>query len=366
MAKVAQIGAGLVGKAMALDLAKQHNVFLTDFNDKALKEVQSLNQNIVTSCFDLNDTDQLTEFISKSDLVLVAVPGNLGFETVEKIIKCKKNIVDISFASENLLLLNSLAKENEVTVVYDAGVAPGIPNFILGELNKDQKILGFQYYVGGLPMEPTPPYNYKAPFSPIDVIEEYTRPARIMRNGKLITLPALSEIVEIEYDEVGKLEAFNSDGLRSILTTMSHIPNMLEKTLRYPGHADLIKSEFESKIIQPGNKKSLEKLFEEWKLNPGEKEFTILDVHIECESEYHNYFLYDETDRSTSISSMARTTGYTATATVNYLLEKRYGKHGVFPPETISGETDIWMYINRYLSKRNVQISNKTLNNKVF
>ena len=95
MAKVAQIGAGLVGKAMALDLSKQHNVFLTDFNEKALKEVQSLNQNIVTSCFDLNDTDQLTEFISRSDLVLIAVPGNLGFETVQKIIKCKKNIVDI-------------------------------------------------------------------------------------------------------------------------------------------------------------------------------------------------------------------------------------------------------------------------------
>ena len=190
MAKVAQIGAGLVGKAMALDLAKQHNVFLTDFNNKALKEVQSLNQNIVTSCFDLNDTDQLTEFISKSDLVLVAVPGNLGFETVQKIIKCKKNIVDISFASENLMLLNSLAKENEVTVIYDAGVAPGIPNFILGDLNKDQRVLNFQYFVGGLPMEPKPPYNYKAPFSPIDVIEEYTRPARIMRNGKLLTLPA--------------------------------------------------------------------------------------------------------------------------------------------------------------------------------
>ena len=250
MAKVAQIGAGLVGKAMALDLAKQHSVFLTDFNDEALKEVQRLNRNIVTSCFDLNDTDQLTEFISRSDLVLIAVPGNLGFETVQKIIKCKKNIVDISFASENLMLLNSLAKENEVTVIYDAGVAPGIPNFILGDLNKDQKVVSFQYFVGGLPMEPAPPYNYKAPFSPIDVIEEYTRPARIMRNGKLITLPALSDIVEIEYNDVGKLEAFNSDGLRSILTTMSHIPNMLEKTLRYPGHADLIKRQFKSKNLR--------------------------------------------------------------------------------------------------------------------
>ena len=361
MAKVAQIGAGLVGKAMALDLAKQHNVFLTDFNDKALKEVQSLNQNIVTSCFDLNDTDQLTEFISKSDLVLVAVPGNLGFETVQKIIKCKKNIVDISFASENLMLLNSLAKENEVTVIYDAGVAPGIPNFILGNLNKDQKVLSFQYFVGGLPMEPTPPYNYKAPFSPIDVIEEYTRPARIMRDGKLITLPALSEIVEIEYDEFGKLEAFNTDGLRSILTTMSHIPNMLEKTLRYPGHADLIKKELKSEKIRPGNKKSLEKLFENWKLNHGEKEFTILDIKIECESKNYNYLLYDQTDDHRSISSMARTTGYTATATINFLLEKGYNQHGVFPTEIVSGETDIWIFINQYLETRGIHISERIL-----
>ena len=361
MAKIAQIGAGLVGKAMALDLAEEHHVFLADFNDKALKEVQVLNQNIITSCFDLNDTDRLIEFVSEADIVLVAVPGNLGFKTVQKIILCKKDIVDISFASENLMLLNSIAKENEITVIYDAGVAPGIPNFILGNLNKDQKILSFQYFVGGLPMEPEPPYNYKAPFSPIDVIEEYTRPARIMRNGKILTLPPLSEIIEKKYHRVGNLEAFNSDGLRSILTTMGHIPNMLEKTLRYPGHADLIKKELKSKKIRPGDKKSLEKLFENWKLHHGEKEFTILDIKIECELKNYNYLLYDQTDELKWISSMARTTGYTATATVNFLLEKGYNQHGVFPPEIVSGETDIWIFINQYLETRGVHISERTL-----
>ena len=361
MAKIAQIGAGLVGKAMALDLAEEHHVFLADFNDKALKEVQVLNQNIITSCFDLNDTDRLIEFVSEADIVLVAVPGNLGYKTIQKIIICKKDIVDISFASENLMLLNSVAKENEITVIYDAGVAPGIPNFILGNLNKDQKILSFQYFVGGLPMEPEPPYNYKAPFSPIDVIEEYTRPARIMRNGKILTLPPLSEIIEKKYHRVGNLEAFNSDGLRSILTTMGHIPNMLEKTLRYPGHADLIKKELKSKKIRPGDKKSLEKLFENWKLHHGEKEFTILDIKIECELKNYNYLLYDQTDELKWISSMARTTGYTATATVNFLLEKGYNQHGVFPPEIVSGETDIWIFINQYLETRGVHISERTL-----
>ena len=103
-------------------------------------------------------------------------------------------------------------------------------------------------------------------------------------------------------------------------------------------------------------------MFGDLKLNPREKEFTVVDVRVECESESHNYFLYDETERSTSISSMARTTGYTATATVNYLLERGYGKYGVFPPEIMSNDTDIWTYINKYLSSRNIQISEAVVN----
>ena len=328
----------------------------------SLYEIKTLDPTIKTKCFNFNNINVLKSFLEPADIVLVAVPGHLGYNLLKTIIGLKKNIVDISFSPEDLLSLDKMAKNNDVTVVFDAGLAPGIPNFLLGNINKKENVKNFKYFVGGLPIEPIPPYNYKAPFSPIDVIEEYTRPARIMRNGKLITLPALSEIVEIEYNDVGKLEAFNSDGLRSILTTMSHIPNMLEKTLRYPGHADLIKRQFKSKKIQPGNEKSLEKLFEEWKLNPREKEFTVLDVHIECESESHNYFLYDETEKSTSISSMARTTGYTATATVNYLLERGYGKNGIFPPEIISNDTDIWTYINKYLSSRNIQISEAVVN----
>src|SRR5690606_36768209 len=84
------------------------------------------------------------------------------------------------------------------------------------------------------------PFEYKAPFSPVDVIEEYTRPARLMENGQVVTKPALTEIELMDFNGVGTLEAFNTDGLRSILHTMAHIPNMKEKTLRYPGHCELI------------------------------------------------------------------------------------------------------------------------------
>jgi saccharopine dehydrogenase-like NADP-dependent oxidoreductase len=73
----------------------------------------------------------------------------------------------------------------------------------------------------------------------VDVLEIYTRPAKIVVNGKQLTVPALSDIEEINFEEIGTLEAFNTDGLRTLLHTMK-IPNMKEKTLRYPGHTKLM------------------------------------------------------------------------------------------------------------------------------
>ena len=125
---------------------------------------------------------------------MLAVPGHLGFATLKTIIKSGKNVVDISFSNENFLELDILAKDMGVTAAVDAGLAPGIPNFLLGYHDSEMKINSFEYYVGGLPKNPEPPFFYKAPFSPVDVIEEYTRPARMMVNGIIVTKPALSEI----------------------------------------------------------------------------------------------------------------------------------------------------------------------------
>ena len=229
--------------------------------------------------------------------------------------------MDISFSPENILSLNKKAKDNNITVVFDAGLAPGIPNFLLGQIDAKENVKSFKYFVGGLPKHPKPPYNYKAPFSPIDVVEEYTRPARIMKNGKIITKPALTDIEEKAYQNTGMLEGFNTDGLRSILFTMKHIPNMVEKTLRFPGHANLISKELESGEIIPGDKSNLQRLFKIWELQPNELEFTVLDVIIETDKNIHNYFLFDETNLKEGTSSMARTTGYTASAKVDILAQ---------------------------------------------
>ena len=362
MKNIYQIGAGMVGSAMAIDLSKNHNLFLADYDLNALKTIQSKNSNIQISQLDVTDSKALSEWIAPADIVLLAVPGFLGYKALETIINSGKNVVDISFSPENILDLNPLAVEKGVTVIVDAGVAPGIPNYLLGYWDAQLNIESFEYYVGGLPKHPQPPFNYKAPFSPIDVIEEYTRPARMLVDHEIITQPALSDIERMKFEDAGTLEAFNTDGLRSLLSTMNHIPNLKEKTLRYPGHAELMleyhnKGLFNDKNIDETSKK----LFEAWKLDENEIEFTVLDIIIKGDMKIITYHLYDEFNLESRTSSMARTTGYTATASINLILESLWNDYGVFPPEMVGVKPECIQFILQYLSQRDVVISEKAL-----
>ena len=157
MATVCQIGCGMIGKVMALDISKRHDLHLSDIDQSSLSEVKALDPSIKTKCFNFNDIDVLKSFLEPADIVLVAVPGHLGYNLLKTIIGLKKNIVDISFSPENLLSLDKIAKNNDVTVVFDAGLAPGIPNFLLGNINKKENVKKFKYFVGGLPKNPIPP-----------------------------------------------------------------------------------------------------------------------------------------------------------------------------------------------------------------
>ena len=355
MANVCQIGAGMIGQAMAIDLAESHNVSLGDKNISSVRDKIKNHPSIKLFEVDVLNKKKFLTFIEEADIVLLAIPGFLGYNALKTIIECGKNVVDISFSPENVMDLNNIAIQNNVTAVFDAGVAPGIPNYLFGYHNTFEKITSFKYYVGGLPKYPKEPFNYKAPFSPIDVIEEYIRPARMMVNGKKITKPALSEIEKLNFNDSIELEAFNTDGLRSLLQTMNHVKNMSEKTLRYPGHAELIKSYIQKGILQ--SEITIKKLFKDWKLKPGESEFTILKVEIQTAKKMIEYNLYDEYDESSKTTSMARTTGYTATATINLILEKLFYEKGVFPPELVSKNKMIFDFIINYLSKRHIKIS---------
>src|SRR6185503_8800058 len=189
MNHIVVLGAGMVGRAMAIDLAKNHQVTSVDLSKKNLDLLPSKIKKVEG---DLSDQNRIREVIADADLVIGAVPGFMGFETVKTVITAGKNIVDISFFPENAFDLDGLTKEKNVIAIVDCGVAPGMFNIILGYHNERMQVENFVAMCGGLPVKRTMPFQYKAPFSPVDVIEIYTRPAQIMVNGKLITVPALS------------------------------------------------------------------------------------------------------------------------------------------------------------------------------
>lgn len=175
--KIIVLGAGLVGSVIAIDLSKNHDVSSADFNPKAFLKFTA-HPEISTIQTDLCDINKLKEIVQDFDLVIGAVPGFMGYQTMKAVIEAGKNMVDISFMPEDFLSLNWLAKKHKVSVVADCGVAPGMGNIILGHHNKKMHVKKYECLVGGLPVIREWPYEYKAVFSPIDVIEEYTRPAR--------------------------------------------------------------------------------------------------------------------------------------------------------------------------------------------
>ena len=364
--KITVLGAGMVGRTLATDLSKLYDVTSADISKQNL-DLLKKSAKVKTAITDLSDAKEIKKVVAGADLVVGAVPGFMGFNMLKAVIDAKKNVVDISFFPEDPFRLDILARENKVTAVVDCGVAPGMDNIILGYHNKRMKVSRFMCMVGGLPAERKMPWQYKAPFSPIDVIEEYTRPARLVEKGEIVTKPALTEVEQIDFDGVGTLEAFNTDGLRTLLSM--DIPDMAERTLRYPGHVDLMKTfrdagffsndeiEVNGTKVRPVDVTS-KILFPQWKYEEGEEDFTVMRVIVEGEEKgkqkRYTYDLFDRYNHVTKTSSMARTTGYTATAAANLLLNGQYKKKGIISPEMLGEDVGCFDFILSYLKERKV------------
>jgi saccharopine dehydrogenase-like NADP-dependent oxidoreductase len=367
MKKIIVLGAGMVGSAIARDLAKSFSVTSADLNKAALAVLKK-KFSINTVEADLSNGKKIKEIIADADLVIGAVPGFMGFETCRAVIEAGKDLVDISFFPEDAFELDALAKKKNVTAVVDCGVAPGMDNILLGYHNKRMEVEEFTCMVGGLPFTRTLPFQYKAPFSPIDVIEEYTRPARLVEKNEIVVKPALTEPELVEFETIGTLEAFNTDGLRSLVKTMK-IKNMKEKTLRYPGYRQMMETlrdagmfsekeiEVKGKTVRPLDVTS-RILLPQWKLEQGEREFTVMRIIIsgkeKGKQKTYTYDLFDEYDAVTGFSSMARTTGFTCTAAAHLVATGKYTRKGIIVPEFIGEEKKSFDFIMSYLKERNV------------
>lgn len=370
--KAIVLGCGLVGATMARELAAdpEFEVTAVDFAQSNLDKLRDRG-GIRTVRVDLSDSARVMEVVGDQDVALGALPSRIGLQTLEAVIRSGKRYCDISFMPEDALQLDALAKSRGATAVVDCGVSPGLSNMMVGHaVSRLDRADRAEIYVGGLPKVRHWPYQYKAPFAPSDVIEEYTRPARIVENGKVVVKPALSDPELMDFPPAGTLEAFNTDGLRTLLGTVS-VTNMREKTLRYPGHIELMRvlretgffaqDEIEVKGVKVRPRDVTAKLlFPKWTYERGEEEFTVLRVVVEGlkggKAMRYAYDLYDEYDRINETSSMARTTGFPCVIVARMLASRRFDRPGVFAPETLAKEDGMFELIVSELNNKGVKV----------
>ena len=372
MKRALVLGSGMVGSAMALDLTQRSDLSVTvaDARADALARLAA-KAKVRTRQADLSKPEVVKDLAHDADVVLGALSSVLGLQTLRAVVEAGKPYCDISFMPETALELDPLAREKGVTAVVDCGVAPGMSNLIAGyaaaTLAPCEEI---EIYVGGLPVAREWPFEYKAGFAPFDVIEEYTRPSRIVVNGQVVVKEALSEPELIELPGVETLEAFNTDGLRSLVHTLAGVPNMKEKTLRYPGHIALMKAfretglfslepvEINGAKIRPRDLLA-KLLFPKWTYAEGEADRTvmrIIAVGMKGGTRVKMIWdLLDYYDPATGIRSMSRTTAYPATIVAGMLLSGELKRPGVHPPEILGREPGLLDKVLAQLRERGVR-----------
>ena len=372
----------MVGSVIAADLAKTRGFKVRAYDASEASRERCEHANIVnggrassltTFEADLSDPKEISRIVKDADIVVGALPSRFGLQALETVIAAKKNYCDISFMGEDAIDLNAFAKKKGVTAVVDMGVAPGMSNVLAGfacqHLDTVDRI---EILVGGLPVHRHWPYEYKAGFSPNDVLEEYTRPSRIVENGRVVIKEALSEPELIEFPRIGTLEAFNTDGLRSLATTLD-VPNMIEKTMRYPGHIELMR------VLRETGLFSLEEielkdgtrvkprdvmahlLFPKWTYDDMEPDLTVMRVTAEgIHSKVPTrltWDLLDYLDPETGFTSMSRTTAFPAAAMARMIARGDFKARGVIPPEFLVKKKGVVDQLMADLSKRGIEFT---------
>ena len=348
---VVVLGAGMVGSAAAADLAREgFRVTVFDSHPGAVRQAGAL-KGVSALQADLSAPEAVAKAVAGADLVIGALASSLGLQTLRAVLTSGKTYVDISFMAEDAWELDPIAKKHGACAVVDCGVAPGVSNLLCGRavelLDACERL---EIYVGGLPEERRWPFQYKAGFAPGDVLEEYVRPARMVEHSRLVVKEALSEPELIDFPPVGTLEACNTDGLRSLAYTLK-VPHMKEKTLRYPGHYELMRvlrhtGCFSKEPVAVGGVTvrpldvTSHLLFPKWTFEEEEADLTVMRVLAEGVRDgrrvRHAWDLFDRYDPVAKLRSMPRTTGYAATSMASLLLRGAYREPGVHPPELLS------------------------------
>ncbi len=377
------MGCGNMGSVAAEDVATNMSsveVVVADKDaERAKKTAEKIDsRNVSWVSFDMAKRDELVATLKDFDVTLGFLPGNLGFSLIKTCIDAKRDLVDVSFMAENPLTLDSEASKANVTIVPDCGLAPGISNILVGhaaEMLDETRTVHIM--VGGLPKKPIPPLEYVVTWSAESLIDEYSRKASIVKHGKIVEVEALTGVEEVKIPKVGKLEAFYTDGLRTLIHTVRNAAEMWEKTLRYPGHAEKIRllenlGFFEEKTVEVNGarispRKVTAKLLGERLRKPEVEDMVVMKVEVsgvkDGESMRYVYHLLDFCDKKRRVTAMARTTAYPASIIAQLMLKKAVKGKGVVAPEKIGADRQVFKLFLAELKRRGIEISEEQIVN---
>jgi lysine 6-dehydrogenase len=373
--KILSIGCGYIGSVLAEEIV--HNLdfkkmIICDSTKEKIEETaKKLGNKVFPLELDISNYSNLLEIIDNVDLVIGLSPGRLGFNVMKACVEKKKNLIDLSFMAENPLFFQKSALEGEVIIIPDCGVAPGLSNILIGKASSQlDEVEDVVIYVGGLPQNPVPPLNYKVTWCVEDLFEEYTRKAKIIRNGKTVEVDALEGLEKVEFEGLGKFEAFFTDGVRTLHDTIK-ANNLWEKTLRYSGHAEKIKlikklGLLKKEPITSINISPWEFMCKFWEENLSffeEKDFVLMRIKVSGRKGsakfVHIYEVVDYFDEKRNITAMGRSTAYTAFAVIKLMIENRIGRKGVIPPEILGMDKKLCEEIEHTLKEKGLVIKEK-------
>jgi lysine 6-dehydrogenase len=379
--KVLVVGCGNIGSVATEDLAKSMDsieIVVADRDEARAKDVaERIRENNVSWIqLDATKRDEIAKAVKDFDLCMGFLPGKLGYHLAEACIDLRKDLVDVSYMAENPLALNDKASKAGITIIPDCGLAPGISNILVGHAGgKLDEVCTIRIMVGGLPEKPVPPLGYIITWSPESLIDEYTRKAKIVEDGELVEVEALSGLEEAEFPNVGVLEAFYTDGLRTLPHTIKNVDIMWEKTLRYPGHAEkigLLKALgfFDEKPISVHGvslapRRLTVKLFERQLRRPEIRDIVAMKVEVSGIKDggrvCYVYHLLDRYDENHGITAMARTTAYPASIIAQLILKKAVKEKGVVPPERLGMSEKFFSTFLNELEKRGIKITEEKI-----
>lgn len=364
--KIITFGYGHIGSVLVKSLLENLSnieIIVSDSNLEKGKFAYRVAENLSFLLLDASNPELVSE-LKDFDLAVGLTPGKHGFQTMKACIQAGVDMVDLSFMPEDPFTMQDEATRANVTIIPDCGFAPGLSNMLVGRaVGMLERVEEVVILVGGIPEKPFPPLDYKVTWCAEDLIEEYTRKAKIVKDGKVLEVDALSGLELVDFPEVGRLEAFYTDGVRTLHHTIKGVRNMWEKTLRYPGHADKIKLLRDLGMFEEPARGSTIMLLDRKLAFPEIKDMALLSVKVKGMKEdskvTYTCSLLDKYDEKENITAMARTTAYTASILVKLLAENAIAEKGVVPPEKLGMNDKLFSMIFGELKKKGIEIKER-------